>query len=220
MATAIVVHSDVGAGPAICTRLATEGFAVHSIDTAAADRASVAAAVAGATAHGIDLLVNNAPRFDGSLALDLSADRFAAALAVGLHGVFSACREAARTATDLGTKLTVVNIVSTLAMVGLPGRAAEACVSAGVLAATKALAAEWGPLGIRVVAIMVGPTGSWLSSSRSMGEVPGVLPLGVLVSDDDVANAVAVMAGPDAVAVSGQALIVDAGWLAHGWRRE
>ncbi|RPI23176.1 MAG: SDR family NAD(P)-dependent oxidoreductase, partial [Actinobacteria bacterium] len=123
MATAIVVNADIGAGPAIRARLLGDGFVVHAIDNAAADRSSVGGAVARIGAdYGVDLLVNNAPRFEVRNALDMSAASFSSLLGSGLHGVFSSCREAARCAAESGTELVIVNVISTLAVVGLAGR--------------------------------------------------------------------------------------------------
>jgi NAD(P)-dependent dehydrogenase (short-subunit alcohol dehydrogenase family) len=96
----------------------------------------------------------------------------------------------------------------------------EACVSAGLVAASKALAAEWGPADVRVNVVMVGPTENWQPDGRPLDDIPGVLPLGRLVDDDDVAAAVAGLSAPDLAAVTGHVFAVDAGWLAHGWRRE
>jgi NAD(P)-dependent dehydrogenase (short-subunit alcohol dehydrogenase family) len=219
MPVAVLVHADSGAGPAIRRRLAADGYDVRPIPGASIDRATAGRMVADAAAGGIDLLVNNAPPFTSGSVLD-GVSLFADALDVGLNGVFSACREAARAAIGAAQPLTIVNVISVLASVGLPNRAGEACASAGVLAATKALAAEWGPMGVRVTAVMVGPTDSWLDEGEEIERIPGVLPLGRTIAPDDVAAAVTAVAGSDLAAATGQAVIVDSGWLAHGWRRD
>jgi enoyl-[acyl-carrier-protein] reductase (NADH) len=68
--------------------------------------------------------------------------------------------------------------------------------------------------------VMVGPTDEWLDESGSLDGVPGVVPLGRTVSHEDVAAAVSALVGPDLTGLTGQAVIVDGGWLAHGWRRD
>lgn len=221
MPAAILVHADSGAGPAIADRLIADGYQVHALGAVDAQRSSIGASVAKlADDVAAELLVINAPSFPPSLALETAPADFSAALDMGIHTVFSACREAARSAHSAGRPLVIVNVVTVMAMVGLEGRAAEACVSAGVLAATKALAAEWGPMGIRASTVVVGPTDSWPTTTGTLDEIPGVIPLGNTVGADDVAGAVSLVASSDAAASTGQAFIVDGGWLAHGWRRE
>ena len=219
MPVAVILRSDLGAGPAIGARLESQDYAVHGIVDSDVERTTVSDLVARTCSDGVDLLVNNIPQFEVSRIVN-GTERFRSALDRGLHSTFSACREAARVALDRGSELVVINIASVTAVAGLAGHAAEACVSAGLIAATKALAAEWGGAGVRVNVVMVGPTPAWLSDTGHLADVPGVVPLGRTVSHDDVAAAVAALASSDMAAVTGQVLTVDAGWLAHGWRRE
>ena len=216
---AVVLRADVGAGPVICRRLQGDGFEVRPIAQTDFARGTVSRVVKDAFTPGTTLLVNNLCEFEPAPVIAGAGD-FAAALDEGLNSTFSACREAARVAIESGDSLLIINVVSATAGVGLAGRAMEACVSAGLIAASKALAAEWGSAGVRVNVVMVGPTRNWLPEGRSLDDIPGVLPLGRLVVDDDVAAVVAGLSAPDLGAVTGQVFAVDAGWLAHGWRRE
>jgi len=216
---AVVLRADVGAGPAICRRLEGDGFDVRPIDQTDFGRGTVSHVVTEAFTAGATLLVNNLCEFEPAPVI-AGAGGFAAALDDGLNSTFSACREAARISIESGESLLIINVVSATAGVGLAGRAMEACVSAGLVAASKALAAEWGAAGVRVNVVMVGPTETWQPDGGSLDDIPGVLPLGRLVVDDDVAAAVAGLSAPDLGAVTGHVFAVDAGWLAHGWRRE
>lgn len=215
---AVVLRGDVGAGPAICRRLSRDGFGVRQIAGTEFVRGTAADVVSEACAAGVALLVNNICEFEAASVT--SGKGFAVALDEGLNSTFSACREAARVAVERGSSLLIVNVVSATADVGLAGRASEACVSAGLVAASKALAAEWGPSGIRVNVVMVGPTETWQALGGTPDDLPGVLPLGQPVVDDDVAAAVAGLYSPGMGSVTGIVFTVDAGWLAHGWRRE
>ena len=216
---AVVLRADVGAGPAMCRRLERDGFGVRRIARTEFERGTVAHIVTDAFTAGTTLLVNNLCEFEQAPVV-AGVSGFAAALDDGLNSTFSACREAARVSIETGNSLLILNVVSATAGVGLSGRAMEACVSAGLVAASKALAAEWGAQGVRVNVVMVGPTASWQPAGGSLDGVPGVLPLGRLVDDDDVAAAVASLSAPDLRAVTGHVFAVDAGWLAHGWRRD
>jgi NAD(P)-dependent dehydrogenase (short-subunit alcohol dehydrogenase family) len=218
---AVVTNGASGAAPEIMARLRTSGFVVHSLDiNDAHHRGTLGEMLAALVAGGIDLLVNNVPKPIQQPALQLSCADFATSIDLGLNSTFSASREAARIAVRDGRPLTIVNVISTLALVGLPGHSAQSCTSAAVLAMTSALAAEWGPSCIRVVAVMVGPDATWLGDDRAVDDLPGVIPLGALVGYADVAAAIDFLASADADLLTGQALTIDGGWLADGWRRE
>lgn len=216
--TAIVTQADVLAGPSIVSALTDSGVQVHTLGSSV-QRALIGGHVGDLCAkHDVDLLVNNAPKLIRETSLSMSEAEFSAALDEGLHSVFSACREAARVAQQASRPLEIINVVSALGIVGLAGRVAEACTSAGVIAATKALAAEWGPFGVRLMTIIIGPTEEW--TIEAADSVPGVLPLGTLVGHKDIADAVLALALGQLPKVTGQGLTVDSGWLAHGWRRD
>jgi NAD(P)-dependent dehydrogenase (short-subunit alcohol dehydrogenase family) len=219
MSVAVVTHVNVGHGPQIAGGLRRAGYEVVGIESSALGRRQVASTIAEATEKGSAVLVNNLPDLGNGPVLGRNGVDFATAIDLGLNSLFSACREAARNSQRTGTPLVIVNIVSATGMVGLGGRVEDACVSAGVLAATKALAAEWGETDIRVVAVVVGPSnaGRWGEHPET---TPGVIPLGRVVTGEDVAGAVDFLVSGAARSVTGGAVTVDAGWLAHGWRRE
>jgi 3-oxoacyl-[acyl-carrier protein] reductase len=219
MPAAIVTHADTGAGPAIVARLIGDGFEVTAIASPASGARHEIGGRVAASCQTTDtgLLVNNLPAFPRGPIVDTSVAAFATALDVGLNSAFSACREAAAAAVERGGALSIINVVSALGIVGLEARSAEACNSAGVLAAAKALAAEWGPAGIRVAAVVAGPTRDWAGTP---GDVAGVIPVGRFVTSEEIADAVSFLAGPDASAITGSALTIDGGWLAYGYRED
>jgi meso-butanediol dehydrogenase/(S,S)-butanediol dehydrogenase/diacetyl reductase len=219
MSAAIVTHADAGAGPAIVSRLTEDGFAVTAISSATSSARHEIGRKVAASCENTDtgLLVNNLPDFPHGPIVDTSVAAFAAGLDAGLNSVFSACREAAASAVKRGGALNIINVVSTLGIVGLEARSAEACSSAGVLAATKALAAEWGPTGIRVTPVVAGPTADW---AETPGDLAGVIPLGRFVTSEEIAAAVSFLAGSDASGITGSALTIDGGWLAYGYRED
>lgn len=210
---AIVTHADVGAGPTIVELITGIGYEVRTVSSSVPRRDIADKVAAICSRDDVELLVN-APWHPERTDLSESAQGFTTALERGLHGVFSACREAASAAMASERPLTIVNICSASGIVAVPGRLAESCTSAGLLAMTKALAAEWGPMGVRVTAVVVGPTDRW----SDLGPVPGVIPLGRTVSDADIAASVAILSSDQAPGVTGSGITVDNGWLANGWR--
>jgi len=99
-----------------------------------------------------------------------------------------------------------------------PGKAA-------VIQLTQNLAAEWGSSGVRVNCVAPGYTLTpAMQAVIDAGERDPALMeegsvLGRLVPPDDVARAVAFLAGDDAASITGVVLPVDAGWLvAPSWQ--
>ena len=110
----------------------------------------------------IDILVNNAGNHARAPALEHGDAAFAAVLDVHLRGAFALTREVARdmAARDGGA---VVFISSVNALIGLPSAPGYAAAKGAQLSLTRALAAEWAPLGVRVNAIVSG----WIDTGMS-----------------------------------------------------
>jgi NAD(P)-dependent dehydrogenase (short-subunit alcohol dehydrogenase family) len=97
---------------------------------------------------------------------------------------------------------------------GMPGMAAYAAAKAGVVGLVKALAAELGPHGIRVNAVLPGATDTPALTATTDDErrwVAGLHALGRIASADEVARAALYLASDDAAFVTGTALLVDGG---------
>jgi NAD(P)-dependent dehydrogenase (short-subunit alcohol dehydrogenase family) len=93
-----------------------------------------------------------------------------------------------------------------------PGKAA-------VIQMTANLATEWGRSGVRVNCVSPGYTRTALLQAlidrgeRDVTALEGAAAMGRLVEPEEVARAVGFFAGPDAAAITGVNLPVDAGWL-------
>jgi NAD(P)-dependent dehydrogenase (short-subunit alcohol dehydrogenase family) len=117
----------------------------------------------------------------------------------------------------------IVNIASIAGMRSMPLHA-YAPAKAAVIAMTECLAAEWGPAGIRVNAVSPGYTRTPAlqaaidKGERDVSALARNAALGRLVEPEDIARAVAFLAGPEAAAITGINLPVDCGWLvAPSW---
>lgn len=115
----------------------------------------------------------------------------------------------------------IVNIASIAGMRSMPLHA-YAPAKAAVIAITECLAAEWGPAGVRVNAVSPGHTRTPAlqaaidKGERDVSALERANVLGRMVEPEDVARAVAFLAGPDAAAITGANLPVDCGWLVAG----
>ena len=106
----------------------------------------------------------------------------------------------------------IVVISSVAAVAGLPGQVAYAASKAGQLGMVRTLAAENAARGITVNAVLPGlvATEQVLAMPADVLErAEASLPSGRLVQPDEIAAAVAFLAGDEAAQINGQAIAVD-----------
>lgn len=116
------------------------------------------------------------------------------------------------------SKGTVINISSVAARGMMPGVAAYASSKAAVDHATRLLAAELGPMGIRVNAVAPGLTDTDItadvkSDADMLGMIIAQTPMGRLGTPTDIANAVLLLADESAGWVTGQSVQAGGGFL-------
>jgi len=122
------------------------------------DPASVEACFSKAAAElgNIGIVVANAGIGPQGTTLDMTPTEWAMVIEANLNGVFYTVQEAARRMIAAGTKGSIINTASILALRVRPGAPAYAASKAAVAQLTKALALEFAVHGIRVNAIAPG----------------------------------------------------------------
>ena len=105
----------------------------------------------------LDILVNNAAATFIAQTERLSFRAADAVLAPTLHGSMYCTLAAGRRWIEGGHQGVVLSILSTSTITGRAFTVPSAMAKSAVLAMTKSLAVEWGPKGIRTVAIAPGP---------------------------------------------------------------
>ena len=236
---AIVTGAAGGIGAAVSERLARDGFTVvvnyagnaapaqalvDRIEAAGgraitaqadiSDPAQVARLFSSAeTAFGgVDILVNTAGVMQLAT-IEASDDAlFDRVVAVNLKGTFNTLREAARRLRPGGR---IVNFSSSVTSLLQPTYGVYAAAKAAVEAMTSILAKELRGRNITVNAVAPGPTATKLfldgKPQAVVDHLAKLAPLERLGQPDDIADAVAFLAGPDGAWINGQTLRANGG---------
>jgi NAD(P)-dependent dehydrogenase (short-subunit alcohol dehydrogenase family) len=233
---AIVTGAAGDIGQAIARRLAATHAGVLLVDRDRAGAEAAAALIPNARAAACDVtdpaalttlaaslpdpvstLVNNAGGVRAASLGETTPETWAADRALNLDAAWYAF-EAFRPALER-TRGSVVNIASVNGL-GVFGHPAYSAAKAGMIHLTRLIAVEYGRRGIRANAVAPGTvaTRAWAARRAAnpavMDEAAAHYPLGRVATPDDVAAAVAFLAGPDASAITGVCLPVDCGLTA------
>ncbi|MFV0526664.1 MAG: SDR family NAD(P)-dependent oxidoreductase [Acidimicrobiales bacterium] len=153
-AGAVVACNDVDPDTAKATaeRIVAAGGTAEAVAFDVTDEDAAGDAVAGIAArHGrIDILVNNAVKFDQAGLLDMTLERYRRQLDIILGGAFIMTRAAASAMIAGGIRGTIVNVLSTAAWQGQAGNVGYSTAKSGLINFTRSVAMELAPHGIRV----------------------------------------------------------------------
>ena len=243
---AIVTGGSRGIGASIARRLAADGAVIAVVAHTARDRAEAVAqeivdaggraapfqadvsrvadcerlaAEAADTFGTIDILINNAGVYHPLPMEETTEELWDAQIDINLKGSFFMAKAVAPVMKAKGAGK-IVNITSTLGIVGSSAGAAYCASKGGQMQLTKALALELGPHGINVNA--VGPGATRTDMNAAIRAQPGkeermaaIAPMGrYWMEADDVSGAVAYLVSSEADAVHGAHLMIDLGWTA------
>ena len=167
----------------------------------------------------IDIVVNNSGVNHLSPVFDMPTDTWRTVLDVSLTGPFLVSRRALNIMREQGGGV-IVNMSSIAGwMRTAEGEAHYAAAKAGIMGLTRAMAMEAAPYGIRVNA--VAPGLAWnaflakIYPPSYVDEMAAQTPLGRAGTPQDIANAVAFLAGDKASFITGEVLCVSGGYYLH-----
>lgn len=236
---ALVTGASRGIGRAIALELGREGATVVGTATSEAGAADIQAGLDAAGIAGwgavlnvtdaasceaiigeiekrfgaVSILVNNAGITKDNLAMRMKDDEWDAVIDTNLKAVFRLSKLVMRGMMKARWGR-IINITSVVGAAGNPGQANYAAAKAGVAGMTRALAQELGSRNITVNCVAPGFIDTDMTKSLPDAQRDALLqkiPLNRLGQADEIAAAVAFLAGPKAGYVSGTTLHVNGG---------
>jgi NAD(P)-dependent dehydrogenase (short-subunit alcohol dehydrogenase family) len=169
----------------------------------------------------LDVLVNNAGVPLTRAAVDVTEREWDEVVGVNLKGTFFMTREFGRYLIGGGRPGAVVSVASTHGVVGFADRSTYGVAKAGIVQMTRMLAIEWAHHGIRVNAVAPG-TVETPSRAAAFAAHPDRrrrmldrIPMKRFGTAEEMAAAIAYLAGPKAAYITGQTLLVDGGLTAY-----
>ena len=234
---ALVTGGSRGIGAAIARRLAADGAAVaitYAGNKAAAEAIVAAIEGAGGTAFafqanaavpasqragveqaadalgGIDILVHNAGVAEFSLITDDTDETYERQFGVNVKGLHVGTRAALPHLRDGGRIILIGSISGEKAF---PATTVYSATKAAVAALARGWAKDLAPRNILVNTVQPGPIDTDMNPADGefAQQMTGAIPLGRYGRVEEVAGAVAFLAGPDASYITGTTLNIDGG---------
>ena len=185
-------------------------------DVTDADALNKAAEATARAFGGIDIVFANAG-IPGQTPLSAPLAAFRAVVDTNITGVFATLQA---TSPHLRDGASLILNGSVMATMGIPGSSAYAASKAAVRALSRALAGELAPRGIRVNTVVPGATDTaiWDKSAPTPAaraaldqRLAANIPLGRLITPEEIAKAVLFLASDDSSYVQGTEIVVDGG---------
>lgn len=220
----IVINDlDEEAANSMAKRLAEAGLSAGAYACDVSDSTAVDTMIASIEEDvgPIYLLVNNAAIFGESHYLwELNDADWDRVVRTNLYSVFYCLRAVAKRMVPRGSGA-IVNVSSFVGKTGRvvysrhgsPAKAHYAVSKAGILSLTKSLAHELAPKGIRVNAVAPGSVSTEATPEEKRAMVREFVPLGRTGTPEEVAEAVAFLAGDGAGFITGEILDINGGTL-------
>ncbi len=212
---AILYAGNAEAAEATVKEIEGKGVRAMAVQCNVAEFDEVAAAVASVkeTLGAVDILVNNAGITCDKMTMRMSAEEFEKVVSVNLNGAFHTIHA---TYGDFVRKRSgrIINISSVSGLMGNPGQANYAASKAGLIGLTKTVARELAGRGITCNAVAPGFIQTDMTGAMNgdtLNKAVDAVPMKRIGQPEDIAEAVAFLAGGAAGYITGEVLKVDGG---------
>jgi meso-butanediol dehydrogenase/(S,S)-butanediol dehydrogenase/diacetyl reductase len=217
-AAVVVADIDQAAGEAAAAGLGQERSVYQHVDVRSWEQVQALVSRAEEAFGGLDVLVNNAGIGVLAATPETALEDWDRVIGIDLNGVFYGCRAAIPIMRRRGGG-SIINMASLSGLAGDYSFAAYNAAKGGVVNYTRAAAIDHARDGVRINCICPGPIdtpimrGAAAPKLRKMWEE--TVPMGRFGRPEEIAAAAAFLASEDATYITGIALSVDGGLLAH-----
>ena len=161
----------------------------------------------------ISILVNNAGITRDNLLMMMKDDQWNDIIQTNLTSIFKLSKAVVRPMMK-ARKGRIINIASVVGLTGNPGQTNYSAAKAGILGFSKSLAREIGSRGITVNTVAPGFIDTDMTRELPQEQREALIaqiPLNKLGDPQDIANAVAFLASPEAAYITGETINVNGG---------
>jgi 3-oxoacyl-[acyl-carrier protein] reductase len=191
--------------------------AISQFDVANSQQVTEAIKAIGKEHGGLDILVNNAGVAVNGMLMRFTDEQWAKTINTNLTGAFHCLRAASMMILKAKDAGRIINITSVVGEQGNGGQLAYSASKAGLIGMTMSTARELASRGVTCNAVSPG----FIETDMTAEHLPEAaraklleqIPLGRIGRSEDVAAAVAFLAGPEAAYITGQVLRVNGGML-------
>ncbi|BCY08737.1 SDR family NAD(P)-dependent oxidoreductase [Actinoplanes sp. L3-i22] len=213
-ATVVIAGRDAERGAQAVRQIEQAGGTAFFVAADLGDeRSARALAVRAAELAGpVDILVNSAGVFPFGPTEKTDEETFEQVYALNVKVPYFLVAELAPGMAARGHGA-IVNVTTMVAEIGMAGMGLYGSSKAAMVLLTKSWAAEFGPSGVRVNAVSPGPTRTegTAAMGSSLGELAATAPAGRAAGPEEIAAAIAFLAGDEASFVHGAVVPVDGG---------
>ena len=165
---------------------------------------------------GLDIMYNNAGigRREGNVR-DCPEEVYDRIMEINLKGVWLGMKYSIPLLQERGGG-SIISTASIAGLSGLSGIAAYCASKGGVIALTRAAAGEWAAKRIRINCICPGGIATSIAAADPesvRANIARIHPIGRSGEPVDIANAALWLASDESTLVTGQAIVVDGGWI-------
>ncbi|MBU8546996.1 MULTISPECIES: SDR family NAD(P)-dependent oxidoreductase [Roseomonadaceae] len=198
------------------TAVGEAGHAARAAQLDVTDRDAVRALV---EASGpFDILLNNAGTNIREPFLDVPDESLDRLLDLNIRAMFTVAQAVARGMAEQGKGGAIINLSSVNGHVAGANRSVYTATKHAIEGLTKAMAFELGPKGIRVNAVAPGfvetpLTQAFLADEKIRTSQIRRMPLGRIMTVEDIMGAIVFLASPASAMVTGTSLVIDGGFL-------
>ena len=171
------------------------------------------------TAAPFDILVNNAGTNRPKTFLDVTIEDFDAVMDLNVRAAYFVAQAVARRMVAANIRGSIINVSSQMGHVGAAIRSIYCASKWAMEGFSKAMAADLGPMGIRVNTL--GPTfietplaRQFLADEKFRASVLAMIKLGRVGQVEDLMGPIVFLASEASALMTGSALVVDGGWTA------